>query len=90
MPSKPTRLGALRVLDRVGFFCLWRRRKVPVDPKRRSLVHVTAEQPVARVSARQGGVFYLTSGEAARQLPAMVSHALRAQVGETVGILRTE
>ena len=42
------------------------------------------------MTARQGGALYLTSDEADRQLPAMVSHVLRAQAGESAGILRTE
>ena len=38
------------------------------------------------MAARQGGAFYLTSGEAERQLPDMVSHALRAQAGDKAGL----
>jgi DNA-binding NtrC family response regulator len=33
------------------------------------------------MAARQGGAFYLTPGEAAQQLPDVVSHVLRAQAG---------
>ncbi|MCY2924394.1 MAG: hypothetical protein NT031_02990 [Planctomycetota bacterium] len=65
----------------------WLRQRWPSCP----ITLVSGDGGVDReMTARQGGAFYLTSGEAARQLPAMVSHALRAQVGETAGILRTE
>lgn len=38
------------------------------------------------MAARQGGAFYLTSGETVQQLPAMISHVLRASDGDKAGL----
>jgi hypothetical protein len=37
------------------------------------------------LAARQGGAFYLASGEAEQQLPDMVSHVLRLQAADKTG-----
>jgi FixJ family two-component response regulator len=38
------------------------------------------------MAARRGGALYLSSGEAAKQLPEMVSHTLRARVKDRAGL----